>query len=76
VGGRAGPGRAPRGRHARRGKRGIGECGAAPLAALRALATEPECSVLRDAVALGPDSGVAPVATEGPTDPAPYDRAM
>jgi diaminopropionate ammonia-lyase len=50
----------------------IGDCGAAPLAALRALATEPECAALREALGLGPGSRVLLVATEGPTDPAAY----
>jgi diaminopropionate ammonia-lyase len=45
----------------------IGESGAAPLAALRALATEPGCAPLRKAVGLGPDSRVLLVATEGAT---------
>ncbi len=47
----------------------IGESGAAPLAALRALATEPGCAPLREAVGLGPASRVLLIATEGPTDP-------
>jgi diaminopropionate ammonia-lyase len=50
----------------------IGESGAAPLAALRALATDPACAELREAAALGPDSRVLLVGTEGPTDPAGY----
>jgi len=54
----------------------IGDCGTAPLAALRALAREPGCAALRHAVALGPDSRVLLVATEGPTDPAAYDEAV
>jgi len=54
----------------------IGDCGAAPLAALRALCTEPGGSALRDAVALGPGSRVLLVATEGPTDPVAYRRAL
>ena len=54
----------------------FGECGAAPLAALRALVAEPECSTLRDAVALRPDSRVLLIATEGPTDPETYRRAL
>jgi len=54
----------------------IGDCGAAPLAALRALATEPHAAALRDAVALGPDSRVLLLATEGPTDPPAYDRTL
>lgn len=54
----------------------IGDCGAAPLAALRALATEPGCATLRNAVALGPNSRVLLIATEGPTDPATYLSAL
>jgi diaminopropionate ammonia-lyase len=50
----------------------IGECGASPLAALRALATEPEAAELRDAVGFGPGARVLLVATEGPTDPVGY----
>lgn len=50
----------------------IGDCGAAPLAALRALVAEPECAALREAVGLGAASRVALVATEGPTDPDGY----
>jgi diaminopropionate ammonia-lyase len=45
----------------------VGECGAAPLAALRALMTEPACEELRDAVGAGPASRVLLVATEGRT---------
>jgi diaminopropionate ammonia-lyase len=45
----------------------IGECGAAALAALRALAADPECAALHRAVDLGPDSRVLLIATEGRT---------
>ena len=45
----------------------IGESGAAPLAALRALTTDGECSDLRAFVGLGAGSRVLLVATEGPT---------
>jgi len=47
----------------------IGECGAAPLAALRALAggTGAGCTALRDFVGLGASSRVLLVATEGRT---------
>jgi threonine dehydratase len=45
----------------------IGESGAAPLAALRALMTEPACAELREAVAAGPGARVLLVATEGRT---------
>jgi diaminopropionate ammonia-lyase len=54
----------------------IGDCGAAPLAALRALATEPACAALREAAGLGPGSRVVLIATEGPTDPAAYREAL
>jgi diaminopropionate ammonia-lyase len=46
---------------------GIGECGAAPLAALRLLMTDPACSVLRQAIRVGPASAVLLIATEGRT---------
>jgi diaminopropionate ammonia-lyase len=46
----------------------IGAAGAASLAALRALATDPECALLRDRVGFGPGSRVALLATEGRTD--------
>jgi diaminopropionate ammonia-lyase len=45
----------------------VGECGAAPLAALRALASGRECAALRAAVGLGRDSRVLVAATEGLT---------
>lgn len=45
----------------------IGECGAAPLAALRALVTDPECEALRRAVALRSSGRVLLIATEGLT---------
>jgi diaminopropionate ammonia-lyase len=54
----------------------IGDCGAAPLAALRALTTEPGCADLREAVGLGAHSRVVLVASEGATDPAAYERAV
>jgi diaminopropionate ammonia-lyase len=54
----------------------IGDCGAAPLAALRALATEPGCAELREAIGLGPGSRVLLIATEGATDPAAYAAAI
>ncbi|HEU0248686.1 MAG TPA: pyridoxal-phosphate dependent enzyme [Gaiellaceae bacterium] len=49
----------------------IGASGAAPLAALHALATEPECTALRDAVGLSQDARMLLVATEGRTDRPP-----
>ncbi len=54
----------------------IGDCGAAPLAALRALAAEPGCAGLREAVRLGPAARVLLLATEGPTDPEAYARVI
>ena len=45
----------------------IGECGAAPLAALRALARDPACEALRHAVALHSGTRVLFIATEGLT---------
>jgi diaminopropionate ammonia-lyase len=60
---------------ARRGL-AIGESGAAPLAALRALVTDPECSALREAVGVASHSRVLLIATEGPTNPATYARAV
>jgi len=50
----------------------IGDCGAAPLAGLRALATEDECAELRAAVGLDGSSRVLLIATEGATDPVAY----
>ncbi|HEU0335909.1 MAG TPA: pyridoxal-phosphate dependent enzyme [Gaiellaceae bacterium] len=52
----------------------IGASGAAPLAALRALATDPACAALRAAVGLGPAGRVLLVATEGRTDRGPGSR--
>jgi diaminopropionate ammonia-lyase len=54
----------------------IGECGAAPLAALRRLVGEDGCAALRAAVGLRAESRVLLVATEGPTDPDTYRRAV
>jgi diaminopropionate ammonia-lyase len=54
----------------------IGESGAAPLAALRALIADGACSALRASLPLGPETRVLLVATEGPTDPATYRRAV
>ena len=50
----------------------IGESGAAPLAGLRRLVTDTECSALRESVGMGPESRVLLIATEGPTDPASF----
>jgi diaminopropionate ammonia-lyase len=54
----------------------IGDCGAAPLAALRALAADPEAAALGDLVGLDRDTRVLLVATEGVTDPDAYARVM
>ena len=54
----------------------IGECGAAPLAALRALSADPRCVALRESVAFGARTRVLLIGTEGPTDPASYQRAL
>ena len=53
----------------------IGDCGAATLAALRALMTHPAGTELREAARLGPHARVLLVATEGVTDPEGYERA-
>jgi diaminopropionate ammonia-lyase len=45
----------------------IGECGAAPLAGLRRLMTDPECEALRTTVAVGTDKAALLIATEGRT---------
>jgi diaminopropionate ammonia-lyase len=49
-----------------------GDCGAAPLAALRALMRDPECAALARTARLGQDSRVLIVSTEGATDPVSY----
>ena len=55
----------------------IGDCGAAPLAALRALIGEPEGAELREAAGLAREGArVLLVATEGVTDPAGYAAAV
>jgi diaminopropionate ammonia-lyase len=54
----------------------IGDCGAAPLAALRVLAAEPVCEDLRAAAGLDAQARVLLVATEGPTDLPGYRRAL
>ena len=54
----------------------IGDCGASPLAALRALATDDRCAKLRDAVGLSSATRVLLVATEGASDPAAYAAAI
>jgi diaminopropionate ammonia-lyase len=54
----------------------IGDSGAAPLSALRALITDASCAELREAAGLGPRSRVALIATEGATDPVGYAAAL
>jgi diaminopropionate ammonia-lyase len=54
----------------------IGASGAAPLAALRALAADPACGPLRDAAGLGSDCRVVLLATEGATDPEHVRRVL
>ena len=53
-----------------------GECGAAGLAALTALIDEPHLAQARRAVALGEDSRVLLICTEGATDPEAYRRLI
>lgn len=53
-----------------------GDCGAAPLAGLRALSDDPRARVLRDAVGLGGPTRALCVSTEGATDPAAYGRIV
>lgn len=50
----------------------IGDCGAATLAALRALVSEPTCRALRDEVGLGDATRVICIGTEGASDPVAY----
>lgn len=54
----------------------VGDCGAAPLAALRRLVSDTGGAALRDAVALGPETRVLLIATEGATDPDAYRRVV
>jgi diaminopropionate ammonia-lyase len=54
----------------------IGDCGAAALAALRALATDDACAALREAVGFGPATRALLIATEGATDPGAYARTL
>jgi diaminopropionate ammonia-lyase len=53
-----------------------GSSGAAPLAALRALGEDSECSALRRQVGFGAETRVLLIATEGPTDPAAHRAAL
>lgn len=54
----------------------IGDCGAAPLAALRRLVRDDGCRALREAAGIGPATRVLGIATEGPTDAAAYRAAV
>lgn len=54
----------------------IGDCGAATVAALRALAGEEACGDLRDAAGLTAQARALLIATEGPTDRAAYERVL
>jgi diaminopropionate ammonia-lyase len=54
----------------------IGDSGAAPLAALHHLATDPDARALRQAVDLTAESRVLLIATEGPTDPDHYAKVV
>jgi diaminopropionate ammonia-lyase len=54
----------------------IGDCGAATVAALRALATEPACEELRKAAGVSAATRALLIATEGPTDPEAYERVL
>ena len=54
----------------------IGDCGAAPLAALRVLALAPEAATLREAVGFTLATRVLLIATEGPTDPVAYHQIV
>jgi diaminopropionate ammonia-lyase len=53
-----------------------GDCGAASLAALRALVRDPECAELARSAGLGPASRVLLVSTEGVTDPEAYAETL
>lgn len=53
-----------------------GECGAAGLAAMSALATDDHLAEAREALSLGPQSRVLLLSTEGATDPDAYDRMV
>lgn len=54
----------------------IGESGAAPLAALRVLAREPDGAPLREAVGFCAGTRALLIATEGATDPENYSRVV
>jgi diaminopropionate ammonia-lyase len=54
----------------------IGDCGAATLAALRALVEAPACAGLRAASGIGPASTVLCIGSEGASDPDAYASAL
>jgi diaminopropionate ammonia-lyase len=54
----------------------VGESGAAPLAALRVLAEDPDAAAVREAVRFGSTTRALLVATEGATDPVNYDKVV
>jgi diaminopropionate ammonia-lyase len=54
----------------------IGESGSAPLAALRALATDPAAADLRAAAGIDADTRVLLICTEGVTDPENHRRVV
>jgi diaminopropionate ammonia-lyase len=54
----------------------IGDSGAAPMAALRRLVTDPDAGALRDTLAIAPTTRALLIATEGPTDPQHYARIV
>ena len=53
-----------------------GDCGAASLAALRALMRDPECAELAGRAGLAPSSSVLLISTEGATDPVSYAETL
>jgi diaminopropionate ammonia-lyase len=54
----------------------LGDCGAAPVTALRRLAAESDAADLRAAVRFGPTTRVLLIGTEGPTDPKGYTKRI
>lgn len=54
----------------------IGDCGAATLAALRALVEDPACAGLRAVSGIGPASTVLCIGSEGASDPDAYASAL
>ncbi|MEQ4304283.1 pyridoxal-phosphate dependent enzyme [Plantactinospora sp. B6F1] len=54
----------------------IGDCGAATLAGLRRLVSDPDCARLRTALDVDVRTRVVCLGTEGPTDPVAYRRLI